>query len=99
MLYGRTFRFKYDISIVIKWGIRCFSSDFDAGYLWLVHIVRTGHLEFLRSCWVHLLQLRHVSDVCGPQLSFRTASFVACHIKWGIFVFSQVLTKKGVRVD
>ena len=32
----------------------------------------------------------HVSDVCGPQLSFRTAGFVACHFKWGIFVFSQV---------
>ena len=32
----------------------------------------------------------HFLDVCGPQLSFRTASFVACHFKWGIFIFSQV---------
>ena len=32
----------------------------------------------------------HVLDVCGPQLSFRTAGFVARHFKWGIFVFSQV---------
>ena len=55
MWYGFTFKFQYYISIVIKCGISCFTHNFDAGQLWLVYIVGTGHLVFLRSCWVHLL--------------------------------------------
>ena len=32
----------------------------------------------------------HVSDVYGPQLSFRTSGFVAHRFKWGISNFCQV---------
>ena len=33
----------------------------------------------------------HVSVVCGPELSFRTASFLACRFKWKMPNFCQVL--------
>ena len=100
MWYGPTYNFQYDISIVIKWGteICCFIHNFNECHLWLLNIVRTVHLVFLCSGFDVLIFMLvgsfatswHVSDVCGPQLSFRTAGFVACHFKWGIFVFSQV---------
>ena len=39
----------------------------------------------------------HVSDVCGPELSFRTASFLACRFKWKMPNFCQVLECSSTR--
>ena len=36
----------------------------------------------------------YVFDVYGPQLSFRTAGFVARRFKWGISNFCQVEARK-----
>ena len=33
----------------------------------------------------------HVSDVCGPELSFRAASFLARRFKWKMPNFCQVV--------
>ena len=37
----------------------------------------------------------HVLGFYGPQLSFRTAGFVARRFKWGISNFCQVPIKRG----
>ena len=73
--------------MVIKWRIRCFTYNFDAGHLWLVHMVRTGHLAILRSYWVHLLHRSTSQMSVGHSwASGQLASWLV--ISNGEFLFS-----------